>query len=101
MRYGVTLVYVQDMKKPESYDVRVKGRLVLSRGSLEDAMEIIQDLSEAYYNTGQPDPDTITMELNNGEDETIFNEQWICRDYTQKNSARTRKTLEVQRNFSK
>ena len=82
MRYGVTLVYVQDMKKPESYDVRVKGRLVLSRGSLEDAMEIIQDLSEAYYNTGRPDPSTITMELNNGEDEAIFNEQWICRDNT-------------------
>ena len=41
---------------------------------MEDAMEIIQDLSEAYYNTGRPDPSTITMELNNGEDETIFNE---------------------------
>ena len=49
------------MKKPELYDVRVKGRLVLSNGSMEDAMEIIQDLSEAYYNTGQPDPSTITM----------------------------------------
>ena len=82
MRYGVTLVYVQDMKKQESYDVRVKGRLVLSNGSMEDAMEIIQDLSEAYYNTGRPDPSTITMELNNGEDEAIFNEQWICRDNT-------------------
>ena len=59
------------MKKQESYDVRVKGRLVLSRGSIEDAMEIIQDLSEAYYNTGRPDPSTITMELNNGENEAI------------------------------
>ena len=82
MRYGVTLVYVQDMKKPESYDVRVKGRLVLSNGSMEDAMEIIQDLSEAYYNTGQPDPSTITMELNNGENEAITNEQWIYRGKT-------------------
>ena len=36
----------EDMKKPESYDVRVKGRLVLSNGSMEDAMEIIQDLSK-------------------------------------------------------
>ena len=71
MRYGVTLVYVLDMKKPEFYDVRVKGRLVLSKGSMEDAMEIIQDLSEAYYNTGRPDPSTITMELNNGENEAI------------------------------
>ena len=63
------------MKKQESYDVRVKGRLVLSQGSIEDAMEIMQDLSEAYYNTGQPDPSTITMELNNGEDEAIINGQ--------------------------
>ena len=70
------------MKKPESYDVRVKGRLVLSRGSLEDAMEIIQDLSEAYYNTGRPDPSTITMELNNGEDETITDGEWVRRDNT-------------------
>ena len=59
------------MKKPESYNVRVKGRLVLSNGSMEDAMEIIQDLSEAYYNTGKPDPITITMELSNGENEAI------------------------------
>ena len=91
MRYGAILEFVQDMKKQESYDVRVKGRLVLSRGSIEDAMEIMQDLSEAYYNTGQPDPSTITMELNNGENEAIFNEQWwFCRDDTQKISARTR-----------
>ena len=59
------------MKKQESFDVRVKGKLVLSKGSLDDAMEIMQDLSEAYYNTGQPDPSTITMELNNGENQTI------------------------------
>ena len=70
------------MKKPESYDVRVKGRLVLSRGSLEDAMEIIQDLSEAYYNTGRPDPSTITMELNNGENEAITDGEWVRRDNT-------------------
>ena len=74
MRYGAILEFVSDMKKQESYDVRVKGRLVLSQGSIEDAMEIMQDLSEAYYNTGQPDPSTITMELNNGEDQAIFNE---------------------------
>ena len=75
MRYGAILEFVSDMKKQESYDVRVKGRLVLSQGSMEDAMEIMQDLSEAYYNTGQPDPSTITMELNNGENEAIINGQ--------------------------
>ena len=90
MRYGAILEFVQDMKKQESYDVRVKGRLVLSQGSMEDAMEIMQDLSEAYYNTGQPDPSTITMELNNGENEAIFNGQQFCRRNTQKISARTR-----------
>ena len=67
LRYGATLVYVLDMKNQESFDVRVKGKLVLSKGSLDDAMDIMQELSEAYYNTGQPDPSTITMELNNGE----------------------------------
>ena len=72
------------MKKPESYDVRVKGRLVLSNGSMEDAMEIIQDLSEAYYNTGQPDPSTITMELNNGENEAITDGEWVRRDKPKK-----------------
>ena len=70
------------MKKPESYDVRVKGRLVLSNGSMEDAMEIIQDLSEAYYNTGRQDPTTITMELNNGENEAITDGEWVRRDNT-------------------
>ena len=70
------------MKKPETYDVRVKGRLVLSNGSMEDAMEIIQDLSEAYYNTGRPDPSTITMELNNGENEAITDGEWVRRDNT-------------------
>ena len=90
MRSGAILEFVQDMKKQESYDVRVKGRLVLSQGSIEDAMEIMQDLSEAYYNTGQPDPSTITMELNNGENEAIINGQQFCRRNTQKISARTR-----------
>ena len=90
MRYGAILRFVQDMKKQESYDVRVKGRLVLSGGSIEDAMEIMQDLSEAYYNTGQPDPSTITMELNNGENEAITHRQQFCRRNTQKISARTR-----------
>ena len=71
MRYGATLVYVLDMKNQESFDVRVKGKLVLSKGSLDDAMDIMQELSEAYYNTGQPDPSTITMELSNGENEAI------------------------------
>ena len=49
---------------------------------MEDAMEIIQDLSEAYYNTGQPDPSTITMELNNGENEAITDGEWVRRDNT-------------------
>ena len=59
------------MKKQESfetYEVRVGEDLVFS-GELEDAMDTLEDLSEEYYRTGEPDPSTITMELINGSQE--------------------------------
>ena len=59
------------MKKQESfetYEVRVGEDLVFS-GELEDAMDTLEDLSEEYYRTGEPDPSTITMELVNGSQE--------------------------------
>ena len=59
------------MKKQESsdtYEVRVGDSLVFS-GELEDAMDTLEDLSEEYYRTGEPDPSTITMELVNGSQE--------------------------------
>jgi len=59
------------MKKQESfetYEVRVGEDLVFS-GELEDAMDTLEDLSEEYYRTGEPDPSTITMELVNGNQE--------------------------------
>ena len=69
MRYGATLGFVQDMKKQESFDVyevKVDGEVVFS-GELDDAMDTLEDLSEEYYRTGEPDPSTITMELINGQ----------------------------------
>ena len=59
------------MKKQESfetYEVRVGEDLVFS-GELDDAMDTLEDLSEEYYRTGEPDPSTITMELVNGSQE--------------------------------
>ena len=59
------------MKKPESFDtyeVKVDGEVVFS-GELDDAFDIIEDLSEEYYRTGEPDPSTITMELVTGNQE--------------------------------
>ena len=59
------------MKKQESsdtYEVKVDGEGVFS-GDLDDAMDTIEDLSDEYYRTGEPDPSTITMELINGSQE--------------------------------
>ena len=59
------------MKKPElsdTYEVKVDGEVVFS-GDLDDAFDTLEDLSEEYYRTGEPDPSTITMELINGSQE--------------------------------
>ena len=59
------------MKKQElsdTYEVKVDGEVVFS-GELDDAFDTIEDLSEEYYRTGEPDPSTITMELVNGNQE--------------------------------
>jgi len=52
------------MKKPESsefYRICVEGRVVFS-GDEDEALDMIQDLSVQYYETGSPDPSTITLE---------------------------------------
>tara|TARA_Y100001973_G_scaffold40768_1_gene60938 strand:+ start:98 stop:277 length:180 start_codon:yes stop_codon:yes gene_type:complete len=59
------------MKKPElsdTWEVKVDGEVVFS-GELDDAFDTIEDLSEEFYRTGEPDPSTITMELVNGSQE--------------------------------
>jgi len=59
------------MKKQElsdTWEVKVDGEVVFS-GELDDAFDTIEDLSEEYYRTGEPDPSTITMELINGSQE--------------------------------
>jgi len=52
------------MKKPESsevFRVLVDGRVVFS-GNEDEALDMIQDLSVQYFDTGSPDPSTITLE---------------------------------------
>ena len=59
------------MKKQELsdvYEVKVDGEVVFS-GDLDDAFDTLEDLSDEYYRTGEPDPSTITMELINGSQE--------------------------------
>jgi len=59
------------MKKQElsdTWEVKVDGEVVFS-GDLDDAFDTLEDLSEEYYRTGEPDPSTITMELINGSQE--------------------------------
>ena len=50
----------------ETYEVRIGGDLVFS-GEIDDAMDYIEDLSEEYKNTGDPHPDTVTLEVKDGE----------------------------------
>ena len=64
------LVFVWVMKRPESsevYRVLVQGRVVFS-GNEDEALDMIQDLSVQYFDTGSPDPSTVTLEtiLENG-----------------------------------
>jgi len=52
------------MKRLESFEVYrvcVDGRVVFS-GSEDEALDMIQDLSVQYFETGSPDPSTITLE---------------------------------------
>tara|TARA_R100001463_G_scaffold51378_2_gene102086 strand:- start:260 stop:439 length:180 start_codon:yes stop_codon:yes gene_type:complete len=59
---------MKNQELSDTYEVRVGGSLVFS-GELDDAMDTLEDLSEEYYRTGEPDPSTITMELVNGSQE--------------------------------
>ena len=45
----------------ETYRVCVDGRVVFS-GNEDEALDMIEDLSLQYYETGSPDPSTISLE---------------------------------------
>jgi beta-galactosidase beta subunit len=45
----------------EVHRVYVDGRVVFS-GNEDEALDMITDLSIQYYETGSPDPSTITLE---------------------------------------
>ena len=45
----------------ETFRVCVEGRVVFS-GSEDEALDMIEDLSLQYYDTGSPDPATISLE---------------------------------------
>ena len=63
----MTLAFVSDMKKLVSsdqplYKVCVSGNSVFTTDDLLEATEFIDRLSQQFYENGQPDPSTITLE---------------------------------------
>ena len=57
------------MKKLESYNISIDGKLVYSSLSELEYFNRLEDLSIEFYQTGTPHPDSITTE-------TIKEEQW-------------------------
>jgi len=49
------------LESSEVYRVCVEGRVVFS-GSEDEALDMIHELSVNYYETGEPDPSTVTLE---------------------------------------
>ena len=50
----------------ESHRVCVNGRIVFS-GDEDSALDFIEDLALQFYETGSPDPSTITLDILNVE----------------------------------
>ena len=55
------LAYVSDMKRQELYNVTVDGK-VYSELTEEEYMDLMEDLSQEFYQTGTPHPDDIHTE---------------------------------------
>jgi len=54
----------------DSHRVCIDGRVIFS-GDEDSALDFIDDLAMQFYETGDPDPATITLDILNGETEVI------------------------------
>ena len=54
----------------DTHRVCINGRMVFS-GEEDSALDFIEDLALQYYETGNPDPSTITLDILNVEIEVI------------------------------
>ena len=50
----------------DTYDVLIKGKKVHENLTQFEYMELLEDLSIEFYQTGAPNPDDITTEIHGG-----------------------------------
>lgn len=50
------------MKKQELFDILCNGRVIYKDLSEEDLMNVMDDLSQQFYETGVPKPDELMVE---------------------------------------
>ena len=70
MKSGVILAFALDTKRQESFDmanslynVYCKGRKIFSHLTEEEFFNIMEDLSQEFYQTGSPSPEEIETEI--------------------------------------
>jgi hypothetical protein len=56
------------MKKQELFDILCNGRVIYNNLTEEDLMDIMDDLSQQYYETGVPKPEDLVVESKSIED---------------------------------
>lgn len=55
------------MKRQESFDISCKGRIIHKSVSEEEMLDIMDDLSQQFYETGVPNPEDIMVECTSTE----------------------------------
>lgn len=50
------------MKKQESFRILCDGRVIYQNLSQEEMFNVLDDLSEQYYETGVPNPEDLVVE---------------------------------------
>jgi hypothetical protein len=50
------------MKKQESFRILCKGRVIYQNLSQDDMFDVMDDLSQQFYETGLPNPDDLMVE---------------------------------------
>lgn len=56
------------MKKRELFNISCKGRTIYNQVSEEEMFDIVDELAEKFYQTGEPNPEDIEIELIKQED---------------------------------
>tara|TARA_A100001388_G_scaffold277360_1_gene268179 strand:+ start:408 stop:557 length:150 start_codon:yes stop_codon:yes gene_type:complete len=46
-----------------NYEIRIRGRQIYSGDSENDFLDVLEELAEEYYNTGDPSPEDIETNI--------------------------------------